>query len=54
MVTLRLWFLDNEWRTVTAQTYGQAFDMADKTSAVKAIDGLGQTFYRVGGEWASV
>lgn len=51
MVKLIVDTAGGEKETITARQYGEAFDRAEELGAVLAVDGLGERFICLCGEW---
>lgn len=54
MITLKIWYANGRADTITAPQYGQAFDCALELGAIRAEDGHGIVYRRLGGEWISL
>lgn len=53
MVTVRVWTRAGE-QHITAPTNGAAFDRADELGAYRLVDGVGEVFRRIAGEWVGI
>lgn len=53
MVTVRAWTRNGE-QSITAPTNGAAFDEADRIGAVRLVDGVGEVFRKLQGEWVGI
>ena len=57
MVVLTVWYFERDGivcHHLKAHTYGEAFDRATSLGAVRALDGFGQVWRWIGGEWVSI
>lgn len=54
LVKLRVWLFDGREQIIEARTYGEAFDKAAEIGAWRAVDGFGEIYRRMEGDWVGM
>jgi len=53
-VSLKCWKADGTQFSVTAPQAGMAHDLAEEQGAARIVDGLGEIFIKLSGEWIGI